>query len=289
MTDDFDRHQEERPAQEQAQPGMEAQMEPRPVVVPAHYRGSGKLSGKIGLVTGGDSGIGRSVSVLFAREGADVAIAYLSEHADAEETKRLVEEEGRRCLLLPGDLRAEAHCRKVVERTVGELGGLHVLVNHAGEQHVRSHFEEITSEQLERTFETNVFAMFHLTKAALEHIPEGGAVVNTTSITAYEGNPSMIDYSATNGAIVSLTRALAHSLLERGIRVNGVAPGPVWTPLIPATFPADKVEDFGVQTPMGRIGQPAEVGPAYVYLASDDASFVTGQVIHVNGGKWASS
>lgn len=289
MTDEFDRHQEERPAQEQAQPGVEAQMEPRPVVTPAHYRGSGKLSGKVALVTGGDSGIGRSVSVLFAREGADVAIAYLSEHVDAEETKRLVEEEGRRCLLLPGDLRAEAHSRKVVERTVGELGGLHVLVNHAGEQHVRSRFEEITSEQLERTFETNVFAMFHLTKAALEHIPEGGAVVNTTSITAYEGNPSMIDYSATNGAIVSLTRALAQSLLERGIRVNGVAPGPVWTPLIPATFPADKVEDFGVQTPMGRIGQPAEVGPAYVYLASDDASFVTGQVIHVNGGKWASS
>lgn len=227
--------------------------------------------------------------MLFAREGADVAVAYLSEDGDAEETKGLVEEEGRRCILLRGDLGGEAHCREVVERTAAELGGLQVLVNHAGEQHVRDSIEEISSQQLERTFQTNVFAMFHLTKAALRHIPEGGSIVNTTSVTAYEGNPSMIDYSASNGAIVALTRALAQSLVERGIRVNGVAPGPVWTPLIPATFPAEKVEDFGVQTPMGRIGQPSEPGPAYVYLASEDASFVTGQVIHVNGGKWASS
>jgi NAD(P)-dependent dehydrogenase (short-subunit alcohol dehydrogenase family) len=201
----------------------------------------------------------------------------------------MVEAEGRRSLLLPGDLRDEAHCRQAVERTAAELGGLHVLVNHAGEQHMAEKFEDISAEQLERTFQTNVFSMFHLTKAALEHLPEGGAIVNTTSVTAYEGNPSMIDYSATNGAIVSFTRALAQSLLERGIRVNGVAPGPVWTPLIPATFPADKVEDFGTQTPIGRIGQPAELSPAYVYLASEDSSFVTGQVIHVNGGKWMSS
>ena len=290
MSSDYQQQQEERPAQEQErQPGIEADMTPRPATRPPDYRGSGKLEGKVALITGGDSGIGRAVALLYAIEGADVSVVYLDEHEDAQETKRLVEEEGRRCLTLPGDLRTEAHCREVVERTVGGLGGLHVLVNHAGEQHVRSGIEEITGEQLERTFQTNVFAMFHLTKAALEHIPEGGSIVNTTSITAYEGNPSMIDYSATNGAIVSLTRALAQSLLERGIRVNGVAPGPVWTPLIPATFPADKVEDFGVQTPMGRIGQPAEVSPAYVYLASDDASFVTGQVIHVNGGKWASS
>jgi NAD(P)-dependent dehydrogenase (short-subunit alcohol dehydrogenase family) len=289
VTEKYDEQQERRPAQEQKQPGIEREMEPRPVVVPPHYRGSGKLEDKVALVTGGDSGIGRSVAVLFAREGADVAIAYLSEDADAEETKGLVEDEGRRCILLRGDLRDEAHCREVVKRTVAELGGLHVLVNHAGEQHLRDRIEDISTEQLERTFGTNVFAMFHLTKAALEHLPEGGSIVNTTSVTAYEGNPSMIDYSATNGAIVSLTRALAQSLVERGIRVNAVAPGPVWTPLIPATFPAAKVEDFGVQTPMGRIGQPSELGPAYVYLASEDGSFVTGQVIHVNGGKWASS
>lgn len=289
MTEDYDEQQEQRPAQEQKQPGVEGEMEPRPAVVPTHYRGSGKLADKVTLVTGGDSGIGRSVAVLFAREGADVAIAYLSEDADAEQTKGLVEDEGGRCILLRDDLRDEAHCREVVKRTVAELGGLHVLVNHAGEQHLRDRIEDISTEQLKRTFQTNVFAMFHLTKAALEHIPEGGSIINTTSVTAYEGNPSMIDYSATNGAIVSLTRALAQSLVHRGIRVNGVAPGPVWTPLIPATFPAEKVEDFGVQTPMGRIGQPSELGPAYVYLASEDGSFVTGQVIHVNGGKWASS
>jgi NAD(P)-dependent dehydrogenase (short-subunit alcohol dehydrogenase family) len=289
VSEEYARQQDERPAQDQDQPGIEAEMEPRPVVVPPHYRGSGKLEGKVALVTGGDSGIGRSVAVLFAKEGADVAVAYLSEEEDAEQTRGMVEVEGRRCLPLRGDLRGETHCRLVVERTAGELGRLDVLVNHAGEQHVADRFEEITADQLERTFATNVFAMFHLTKAALAHLPEGGAIVNTTSVTAYEGNPSMIDYSATNGAIVSFTRALAKQLVERGIRVNGVAPGPIWTPLIPATFPPDKVEEFGKQTPMARIGQPAELGPAYVYLASHDSSFVTGQVIHVNGGQWTSS
>ena len=289
MAEEYDRQQEERPAQDQSQPGVEAAMDPAPVVVPPHYRGSGKLEGRVAIVTGGDSGIGRSVAVLFAMEGADVAIAYLEEHQDADETKGMVEGEGRRCLPIAGDLRDEGHCRQVVERTVSELGGLHVLVNHAGEQHMVDSFEDITSEQLERTFQTNVFSMFHLTKAALAQLGQGAAIVNTTSVTAYEGNPSMIDYSATNGAIVSLTRALAKQLLERGIRVNGVAPGPVWTPLIPATFPPDKVESFGEQTPMGRVGQPAELGPAYVYLASDDSTFVTGQVLHANGGKWMSS
>jgi NAD(P)-dependent dehydrogenase (short-subunit alcohol dehydrogenase family) len=290
MSSDYDRQQEQRPGQHQPrQPGLQAEMEPQPVTVPEHYRGSGKLEGKAALVVGGDSGIGRSVSVLFAMEGADVAVVYLDEDEDAEETRRLVQSEGRECLTIACDVRDEDGCRRAVARTVDELGRLDVLVNHAGEQHPREKFEDITSHQLERTFRTNVFSMFYLARAALEHLPQGGTIVNTTSVTAYEGNPSMIDYSATNGAIVSFTRALAQSLVERGIRVNAVAPGPVWTPLIPATFPSAKVEDFGTQTPMGRIGQPAELAPAYVYLASEDSSFTTGQVIHVNGGQWSGS
>jgi NAD(P)-dependent dehydrogenase (short-subunit alcohol dehydrogenase family) len=288
MSMEYDRQQEERAGQHQArQPGLQAEMEPEPVTAPKHYRGSGKLDGKSALVVGGDSGIGRSVSVLFAMEGADVAVVYLDEDADAEETRRLVEEQGRRCLTIACDVREEDNCRKAVALAVDELGRLDVLVNHAGEQHPREKLEDITAHQLERTFQTNVFSMFYLVKAALEHLPAGGTIVNTTSVTAYEGNPTLIDYSATNGAIVSFTRALAQSLVERGVRVNAVAPGPVWTPLIPATFPSAKVEDFGTQTPMGRIGQPAELGPAYVHLASDDSSFTTGQVIHVNGGQWS--
>jgi NAD(P)-dependent dehydrogenase (short-subunit alcohol dehydrogenase family) len=253
------------------------------------YRGSGKLEGKAALITGGDSGIGRAVSILYAREGADVAFVYLDEHDDADETKRLVEAEGRRCLALAGDAGDESFARDAVQRTVEELGRLDVLVNHAGEQHEQESIEDISTEQLERTFRTNVFAMFHFIKAALAHLPEGGAIVNTTSVTAYQGNPTMIDYSATNGAITSLVRALARSLVERGIRVNGVAPGPVWTPLLPASFSAEKVEDFGTQTPMNRIGQPEEIAPAYVYLAARDSSFVTGQVIHANGGQFPGS
>ena len=201
----------------------------------------------------------------------------------------VVQGEGRKCLTIACDVRDEDNCRNVVAQAADELGRLDVLVNHAGEQHPREKFEDITAHQLERTFRTNVFSMFYLARAALEHLPQGGTIVNTTSVTAYEGNPSLIDYSATNGAIVSFTRALAQSLVERGIRVNAVAPGPVWTPLIPATFPSAKVEDFGIQTPMGRIGQPAELAPAYVYLASQDSSFTTGQVIHVNGGQWSGS
>jgi NAD(P)-dependent dehydrogenase (short-subunit alcohol dehydrogenase family) len=284
-TPDAEEQQEQRPAQHQPrQPGIESEMDPRPVSVPPGYRGSGKLEGRVALVTGGDSGIGRGVAALFAIEGADVAISYLDEHDDAEETRRMVEGEGRRCITLPGDLREESVCREAVERTVSELGRLDVLVNHAGEQHPREKFEDITPHQLERTFQTNVFSMFHLTRAALAHMGEGAAIVNTTSVTAYQGNPSMIDYSATNGAIVSFTRALANQLIERGIRVNAVAPGPVWTPLIPATFPAEKVEDFGKQAPIGRVGQPAEIATCYVFLASDDSSFMAGQVLHPNGG-----
>jgi NAD(P)-dependent dehydrogenase (short-subunit alcohol dehydrogenase family) len=259
-------------------------MEPKPVVVPEHYHGSGKLEGRAALVTGGDSGIGRAVSVLFAREGADVAVAYLDEDEDAAETARMVEAEGRKCATLPCDLREEENCHQLVRRAVDELGHLEVLVNHAGEQHPRDSIADVTAHQLERTFRVNVFAMFHLVKAALPHLGEGSAIVNTASVTAYQGNPSMIDYTASNGAIVAFTRALANQLVERGIRVNAVAPGPVWTPLIPATFPAEKVEGFGVQTPMGRIGQPAEIAPSYVFLASEDSSFMSGQVLHPNGG-----
>jgi NAD(P)-dependent dehydrogenase (short-subunit alcohol dehydrogenase family) len=285
LEDRYERQQEERPAQAQErQPGIEAEMEPRPEALAPGYRGSGKLEGRVALVTGGDSGIGRAVAVLYAREGADVAIVYLDEHDDAAETKGLVEGEGRRALTIAGDVGEEAFCRDAVEQAVRELGRLDVLVNHAGEQHEQKRFEDIGAEQLERTFRTNVFGIFHLTKAALAHLPEGGAIVNTTSVTAYQGNPSLIDYSATNGAIVALTYSLSQSLAERGIRVNAVAPGPVWTPLIPASFPAEKVEDFGTQTPMGRIGQPEEIAPSYVFLASSDASFVSGQVLHPNGG-----
>jgi NAD(P)-dependent dehydrogenase (short-subunit alcohol dehydrogenase family) len=282
---DYERQQEARPAQEQErQPGIEGDMRPEPQVVPPGYRGSGKLEGKVALVTGGDSGIGRSVAVLYAMEGAHVAIAYLDEHEDAAETLRLVETEGRRGITISGDLGYEEACRHAVERTLAELGSLDVLVNHAGEQHERTSPEDVPADGLERTFRTNVFAMFFLTKAALPHLPSGGAIVNTTSITAYQGNPSLIDYSATNGAIVSYTRSLAEAIVDRGIRVNAVAPGPVWTPLIPASFGEEKVEDFGVQTPMGRIGQPAEIAPSYVFLASSDASFMSGQVLHPNGG-----
>jgi NAD(P)-dependent dehydrogenase (short-subunit alcohol dehydrogenase family) len=285
MSTDFDRQQEERPAQHQPrQPGLESEMEPKPEVIPEHYRGSGKLEGRAALVTGGDSGIGRAVSVLFAREGADVAVVYLDEDEDAAETAGMVEAEGRRCVTLPCDVREEENCQKAVGRAVDELGHLDVLVNHAGEQHPRDSIEDVTAHQLERTFQVNVFSMFHLVKAALPHLSEGSAIVNTASVTAYQGNPSMIDYTASNGAIVAFTRALANQLVERGIRVNAVAPGPVWTPLIPATFPSSKVEDFGVQTPMGRIGQPAEIAPSYVFLASEDSSFMSGQTLHPNGG-----
>jgi NAD(P)-dependent dehydrogenase (short-subunit alcohol dehydrogenase family) len=285
MEERYERQQEERPAQEQErQPGLEHEMEPRPEAFAPGYRGSGKLDGKVALVTGGDSGIGRAVSVLFAREGADVAVVYLDEHDDAEETKSLVEGEGRRGLVIAGDVGDEAFCSEAVERAATELGALDVLVNHAGEQHEQQRFEDISENQLERTFRTNVFGVFHMTRSALAHLPEGGAIVNTSSITAYQGNPTLIDYSATNGALVALTRSLAISLVDRGIRVNSVAPGPVWTPLIPASFPAEKVEQFGKQTPMGRIGQPEEVAPSYVFLASSDASFISGQTIHPNGG-----
>jgi NAD(P)-dependent dehydrogenase (short-subunit alcohol dehydrogenase family) len=260
-------------------------MTPRPEATAEWYRGSGKLHGKVALITGGDSGIGRSVAVLFAREGADVGVVYLDEHDDAKETARLVEEEGGRCTLIAGDVGDESFCRQAVEQTVRELGKLDILVNNAAEQHPAEDITEISTEQLERTFRTNIFAMFHLTKAALPHLVEGSAIINTTSVTAYQGNPKLIDYSSTKGAIVAFTRALSNSLVTKGIRVNAVAPGPIWTPLIPATFPADDVAKFGGQTPMQRPGQPEEVATCYVFLASHDASYISGQVLHPNGGQ----
>ena len=260
-------------------------MEPRPKSVNPDYKGSGKLEGKVAIVTGGDSGIGKSVAVYFAKEGADVAIAYFDEDEDAERTKRLIMEEGRNCLLIRGDIGDESHCEQLVRQVLDEYGKIDILVNNAGEQHPQKSLLDITAEQLQKTFRTNIFAMFYLTKAALWHIKKGSSIINTASITAYKGNPTLIDYSSTKGAIVSFTRSLSLSLAKQGIRVNGVAPGPIWTPLIPSTFTAEEVGSFGASQPMQRPGEPCELAPAYVYLASDDSSYVSGQIIHVNGGE----
>lgn len=272
------------PQHQDRQPGIESAMTPRPRADDPGYHGSSKLRGRSALITGGDSGIGRAIAILFAREGADISCVYLNEHADAEETKRLVEKEGRRCVTIAGDIGSEAFCRQAVEQTVRELGRLDILVNHAGEQHPQDSIEKISSEQLEHTFRTNLFSFFYMTKAALPHLRAGSSIINTTSVTAYKGHPLLLDYSATKGAIVSFTRSLALSLAERGIRVNGVAPGPIWTPLIPSTFSEAQVERFGLNVPLKRVGQPEEVAPSYVFLASDDTSYMTGQILHPNGG-----
>lgn len=260
-------------------------MSPAPQFEKPTYKAAGKLTGKVAIITGGDSGIGRAVAVTYAKEGADVAIVYLNEHQDAEETKRQVEQEGRKCVLLPGDIGDDQFAKKAVQQTVHELGKLDIVVNNAAEQHPQQKLEAITKEQLERTFRTNIFGMFFLTQAALPHLKKGSAIVNTTSITAYAGNKTLIDYSSTKGAITSFTRSLSLNLVEQGIRVNAVAPGPIWTPLIPSTFDAKTVSEFGGTQPMKRPGQPEELAPAYVYLASDDSSYVSGQVIHINGGE----
>jgi len=272
------------PPQQQPEPGKEDEMTPRPEFRGEDYKAAGKLQEKVAIITGGDSGIGRSVAVLFAREGADVVILYLDQYQDADETRRVVEQQGRRCLTFAGDVADQDVCRKVVDETVATFGKLDILVNNAAEQHPQKRFEDVTQQQWEKTFRTNVFGMFQMTQAALQHLGKGASIINTTSVTAYKGNPMLIDYSSTKGAIVGFTRALSMSLVERGIRVNGVAPGPIWTPLIPSTFDADKVAEFGANVPLKRPGQPEEVAPAYVYLASSDSSYVTGQVIHVNGG-----
>jgi NAD(P)-dependent dehydrogenase (short-subunit alcohol dehydrogenase family) len=280
-----EKEEAQRPAQAQdRQPGIEAQMDPPPKSSRAP-REEGKLAGKVALITGGDSGIGRATAIAFAQEGADVAVVYLDEHEDARETSRRVEEAGGRCLLLDGDVGDSAFCRRAVDRAVDELGRLDIVVNNAGEQHPQESLTELTDEQLERTFRTNVFAAFYVTRAALEHLGPGGVILNTTSVTAYRGSPKLLDYSATKGALVAFTRSLSQALVERKIRVNAVAPGPIWTPLIPASFPAEKVATFGSDSPMGRAGEPAEVAPCYVFLASQDASFITGQVLHPNGGE----
>ncbi len=273
------------PQQQDQQPGIESEMSPKPKSENRAYHGSGKLSERVALVTGGDSGIGRAVSIAFAKEGADVMVVYLNEHDDAQETKRQVEQEGRRCILMAGDIGDERFCQQAVRRTIDDLGQLHILVNNAAEQHPQSSIEDITAEQLERTFRTNIFSMFYLVKAALPHMKSGASIINTTSVTAYKGYPELLDYSSTKGAIVAFTRSLSQSLVEKGIRVNGVAPGPIWTPLIPATFPPEKVATFGAEVPMKRPGQPVEVATCFVFLASEDASYMSGQILHPNGGE----
>ncbi|HSP12110.1 MAG TPA: SDR family oxidoreductase [Salegentibacter sp.] len=271
------------PEQKQSQPGNEYKMHPKPEIIRDNYRGSEKLKDKVALITGGDSGIGRSVAVHFAREGADVAIIYLNEDEDALETKALVEKEGRRCFILEGDLKKEEFCRTAIQECIKEMGVLNILVNNAAVQFPREEIQEITSDQIRETFDTNILPYFYIAKEGLKHLKDGDCIINTTSVTAYRGSEHLLDYSSTKGAIVSFTRSLSKMLAKKKIRVNGVAPGPIWTPLIPATF--DKVSDFGQDTPMGRAGQPSEVAPAYVFLACEDSSYITGQVIHINGGE----
>lgn len=273
------------PQHQDVQPGHEDLMNPQPKFDDTSYTGSGKLKNKVAIITGGDSGIGRAVAVFFAKEGANVVISYLNEQKDAEETQKHIEAQGQKCLLVAGDIGDESVCQQIVSKTIDAFGQLDIVVNNAAEQHPQKSIEDITSEQLERTFKTNIFSFFYLTKAALPHLKKGSAIVNTSSVTAYAGNEQLLDYSATKGAITTFTRSLALSLAGKGIRVNGVAPGPIWTPLIPSTFPADQVATFGSNVPMKRPGQPEELAPAYVFLASDDSSYMSGQMIHVNGGK----
>jgi NAD(P)-dependent dehydrogenase (short-subunit alcohol dehydrogenase family) len=273
------------PEQTQSQPGYEYKMVPEPEIINKNYKGCGKLKGKKTLITGGDSGIGRSAAVHFAREGADVAIVYYDEHKDAKETRALIEAEGVKCLLICGDLKDEDFCRQAVAEAAEALEGLNILVNNAAVQYPQKNFEDITGEQVRETFETNILSFFYITREAIKHLKEGDSIINTASVTAYRGSFHLIDYSSTKGAIVSFTRSASAMLAEKGIRVNAIAPGPIWTPLIPSTFEPEEVAKFGQDTPMKRAGQPSEVGPAYVFLASEDASYITGQVIHINGGE----
>jgi NAD(P)-dependent dehydrogenase (short-subunit alcohol dehydrogenase family) len=276
------------PQEQHHQPGVESKMHPRPDFEP-RYPGSGRLEGKVALITGGDSGIGRATSVLFAREGANVAIVYLEEDKDAKDTESLVKREGGKCLLIKGDIGSADFCAEAVKRTVKQFGQLDVLVNNAAEQHEDESVEEISEKQLVKTFRTNLFGYFFMTQAALPHLGKGSAIVNTASITAYRGHPTLVDYASTKGAIVTFTRALSGQLADKGIRVNAVAPGPIWTPLIPASFDAESVAKFGQDTPLGRPGQPNEVAPCHLFLACEDSSYMTGQVLHPNGGEMVGS
>lgn len=277
------------PQHQMLQPGIESIMEPLPIFDNPNYKGSGKLNNKSVLITGGDSGIGRAISVAFAKEGANIVISYLYEHDDAETTKKYVEKYGGKCYLIPGDIMHKEFCKKLVQFTVDTLGGIDILINNAGVQFPQDSIECISESQLELTFKINIFPMFYLTQEALKHMKRGSKIVNTASITAYQGKKNLIDYSSTKGAVVTFTRSLSQSLVKDGIRVNAVAPGPIWTPLIVSSFSAEEVAKFGSDVPMKRAGQPFELAPAYVYLASDDSSYVTGQVIHVNGGAMVES
>eukprot|EP01114_Cavostelium_apophysatum_P019581 TRINITY_DN6350_c0_g1_i1.p1 TRINITY_DN6350_c0_g1~~TRINITY_DN6350_c0_g1_i1.p1 ORF type:complete len:298 (+),score=70.08 TRINITY_DN6350_c0_g1_i1:324-1217(+) len=272
------------PEQEQSHPGKEYKMDPEPFYDAPWYKGADKLKGKVAVITGGDSGIGRSVAILFAREGADVCIIYLESHKDAEATKKLVEKEGRKCLTIAADVQKKQLCVDACNQCVKELGRLDILVNNSAVQYEQQDILDITEEQLDKTFRTNIYGYFFMTQAAIPHMKQGSSIINSTSVTAYKGSGHLLDYSSTKGAIRTFTYGLSEQLLEKGIRVNGVAPGPIWTPFIPSTFPGDKVKTFGQQAPMNRAGQPEECAPSYVFLASHDSSYITGQVLHPNGG-----
>lgn len=273
------------PPQKQQPPGKQKKMKPVPITDNLNYRPSGKLTGKVAIVTGGDSGIGQAIAIIFAKEGADVVVVYRDQHEDAYTTQSLVEKRGRYCLLLAGDIGSDRFCKKVVDKTIKKFGKIDIVVNNAAEQHPQDTIEEITNEQLTKTFQTNIFGYFYLTRAAVKHLKPESTIINVASVTAYRGSEHLLDYSSTKGAIVAFTRSLSTNLAEKNIRVNGIAPGPIWTPLIVSTFPPKKSQEFGTDVPMKRAGQPYEVAPCAVFLASDDSSYMTGQFLHPNGGE----